>query len=198
MGDVMNPLKIFALMLNPREGWRNLQANPPSMHRLYLLHVLPLALIPAVVLYAVALRQTPAAMEHHQILLMALAVFLLQLVLIPAMASIIRQLAEVAEIFPRYQQAFLLTAVAPTPIWLATLIYLQPALSLNVLITIIAIGASALLVFHGIPVVFEVRDQKHALLLFGAIMMAGIIAWSFLMVCTLIGWGGLQSINVAG
>ncbi|MCB5187617.1 YIP1 family protein [Methylobacillus caricis] len=194
----MNPLKLLKLLVSPNAGWSELVESQPSLHRLYLLHVVPLALIPALVLYTVSRYQMQTTLLHHEVVMMALAVFLVQLVVIPAMASIVRQLAEVAEIYPSYRQAFTLTAIAPTPLWIATLFCLLPNLALNIFITVLAMISSAMLVYCGVPVIFNISDKKDALLLFGAIAMAGIIAWSFLMVCTLMVWGSLQSLPFAG
>jgi hypothetical protein len=36
------------------------------------------------------------------------------------------------------------------------------------------------------------------LLLFGAILMAGVIAWGILMICTLMLWGSVQNLQFVG
>ena len=49
-----------------------------------------------------------------------------------------------------------------------------------------------------IPVVFKIEDEGHSLLLFGAVLMAGVTAWGFLMVCTLMLWGSVQNLQFVG
>ena len=72
-----------------------------------------------------------------------------------------------------------------------------PDIFTNIAITSIAMMASAGFIYYGIPVVFKIKEQGHALLLFGAILMAGVIAWGFLMVCTLMVWGSVQNLQFA-
>jgi hypothetical protein len=120
-----------------------------------------------------------------------------QLVVVPAMASIVRQLAEVAEIHPSYKDAFILAAVAPTPLWMASIFLIVPDILVNICVTSLAMMASAGFIYYGIPVVFKIKEQGHALLLFGAILIAGVIAWGFLMICTLVVWGSVQNLQFA-
>ena len=196
----MHPLTLFRLYLSPTQGWRDLMKDKPSIHRLYLLHVIPFALIPSLMIYIAGDNHSQRFFEllpGNKLIIVAVALFLVQLVIVPAMASIVRQLAEVAEIHPSYKQAFMLAAVAPTPLWLAPLFLAVPDILLNIGITSLAMMASAGLIYYGIPAVFGIDEPGHALLLFGAILMAGVITWGFLMVCTLMIWGSVQNMQFA-
>jgi hypothetical protein len=196
----MNPITLFKLFFKPTAGWEALMASQPSMHRLFLLHVVPFALIPSVMIYIAGTNQTILFFDllpGNKLLLVSVILFLVQLVVVPAMASIIRQLAEIADSHPSYKQAFTLAAVAPSPLWMAPVFLLIPDILVNIAVTSLAMMASAGFIYFGIPTVFKIKEQGHVYLLFGAILVAGVIAWGFLMVCTLVVWGSVQNLQFA-
>lgn len=194
----MNPLHLFWLFASPTRGWQNLLQGQPSIHRLYMLHVIPLSLIPPLMVYFAGSKQGGnllPLLSESKLLLVGAIFFLVELVVVPVMAVIVRQLAEVSEIKPGYKEAFILAAVAPTPLWLAPLFLLIPSVMLNLAVITLALMAAAGLIYYGIPQVFNLREQGRALLLFGAVLIAGVVAWAFLMVSTLLIWGSVQNLN---
>jgi hypothetical protein len=196
----MNPLTLFRLFFTPTNGWKDLIQSQPSIHRLYLSHVIPFALIPPLMIYIAGRTHSELFFDllpGNKLIIVSVAFFLVQLVVVPAMASIVRQLAEVAEIHPSYKDAFILAAVAPTPLWMASIFLIVPDILVNIGVTSLAMMASAGFIYYGIPVVFKIKEQGHALLLFGAILIAGVIAWGFLMICTLVVWGSVQNLQFA-
>lgn len=199
----MHPVTLLRLFVNPAQGWQDLLDSRPSIHRLYLLHVVPFALIPPIMIYLSSQRHGDALFDlvrlipSNKLFLVSLAFFIVQLIVVPGMAAIIRQLSEVAEVYPNFRQAFILASVAPTPLWMAPVFLVVPDILVNIAVTSLAMMASAGFIHFGIPAVFEVKEKGHALLLFGAILMAGIITWGFLMVCTLMLWGSMQNLQFA-
>lgn len=199
----MNPATLFQLFFSPTRGWQKLLQSQPSIHRLYMLHVIPFALIPPIMIYFSGKHHGDALFDlihlipANRLIIVSVSFFLVQLVVVPVMASIVRQLSEIAEIHPSYRQGFILAAVAPTPLWMAPIFLFVPDILVNIGITCLAMMASAGFIYFGIPVVFGIEEKGHALLLFGAVLMAGVIAWGFLMVCTLMVWGSVQNLQFA-
>ncbi|MGZ8252537.1 MAG: Yip1 family protein [Methylophilaceae bacterium] len=199
----MKPITLVQLFFTPTKGWEGLMQSQPSIHRLYMLHVIPFALIPPLMIYFSGKQHGDALFDlihlipSNKLIFVSVAFFLVQLVVVPVMATVVRQLAEVAEIHPTYRQAFILAAVAPTPLWMAPIFLLIPDILVNIGITSLAMMAAAGFIYYGIPVVFGIKEKGHALLLFGAVLMAGVIAWGFLMVCTLMVWGSVQNLQFA-
>ena len=77
--------------------------GPPSLHQLYLLHVVPFSLIPPVMIYIAGNRHSTLFLDllpGNKLVIVAVAFFIVQLVAVPVMAMIIRQLAEIIEIHP--------------------------------------------------------------------------------------------------
>ncbi|HEY8119171.1 MAG TPA: Yip1 family protein [Methylophilaceae bacterium] len=196
----MNPITLFKLFFTPTKGWEALIQSQPSLHRLYMLHVIPFSLLPPLMIYIAGNNHSEMFFDllpGNKLIIVSVAFFLVELVAVPAMAIVVRQLAEVAEIHPSYKEAFTLAAVAPTPLWMAPVFLAVPSILVNILVTSLAMMASAGFIYYGIPTVFRIKEPGHALLLFGAILMAGVIAWGFLMVSTLMVWGAVQNLQFA-
>ena len=195
----MSLLNLFWLFFVPTRGWRHLIQSKPSMHRLFLLHVVPLSLIPPLFIYYAAGHYAPdllPVLSPLKLLLVALILFLVELIAVPAMALILRQLAEVADAHPSYHDAFILAAVAPTPLWLMPIMFLIPNMAVSLIALTMALMATVGFIYYGTPIVFKIKDRGHAILLFGAILTAGVVAWVSLMVATLVVLGSVQNLQL--
>ena len=196
----MNLSTMFKLFWTPTNGWRELLASSPSIPRLFLLHVVPLSCIPTLmILYAGKSQDAFLLVDilsTTKMMYVGTVFFLVQLIAVPIMALIIRHLGEVADINPTYQSAFTLAAVAPTPIWLSSVSLLAPNFLVLVFVGTLALMASGGLIFYGVPEVFDIKNKENAIMYFGGIVVAGMIALVFLMLSTLVIWGSIQNLNL--
>lgn len=195
----MSLLNLFWLFFVPTKGWRHLTQSKPSLHRLFLLHVVPLSLIPPLFVYFAAGHYATdllPVLSPFKLFLVSLILFLVELIAVPAMALILRQLAEIADVHPSYHDAFILAAVAPTPLWLMPIMFLIPNMAINLIALTLALMATVGFIYYGTPVVFKIKERGHAMLLFGAILTAGVVAWVSLMVSTLVVLGSVQSLQL--
>lgn len=194
----MSLLNLFWLFAVPTKGWSHLMQSKLSMHRLYLLHVIPMSLIPPLFVYFAGGKyagELLPILSSSKLMLVAIILFVGELAAVPVMGLIIRQLAEVAEIHPSYQSAFTLAAVAPTPLWLVPICFLIiPNMLVNLVALTLAIMATGGFIYYGIPVVFRIKERGHAMLMFGAVLTAGTIALALLMVSTLVVLGSIQNL----
>jgi len=196
----MHPLTLFSLFASPARGWSRLVHSKPTVHGIFFLHVIPFSLIPPLMLFLAGGKyggQFFPTMSSSKLLLVAIIFFLVELAAVPIMATLIRQLGEVGEIHPTFKDSFLIAAVAPTPLWLAPIFLLFPSALINVVVITLAMMATAGLLYYGIPVVFRMKEQGHATLIFGAVLTAGMVALGFLMVCTLVVWSSIQNLQYA-
>ena len=198
----MNPLNLFLLFTTPTKGWSHLVHSKPSIPQLYLAHVLPFSLLPALMVYLAGSKYSGHLVQilplsHEKLLLVAVILFVIELIVVPVMAVIIRQLAEVAQIQPSYREAFTLAAVAPTPLWMAPIFLIIPNVMINLIVMGTALMAAVGLIYYGIPIVFRLKERGHANLFFGAVLTAGVIAWVFLMISTLVILGSMQNLQLA-
>lgn len=194
----MNPLTLFSLFATPAKGWSHLVHSKPTISSIFFLHVVPFSLIPPLMLFLAGGKyggQFFPAMNSSKLLLIGIVFFLVELTVVPVMATLIRQLGELGEIHPSFKDSFIIAAVAPTPLWMAPIFLLVPNALVNVVVIALALMATAGLLYYGIPVVFRMKEQGHATLVFGAVLIAGTVALGFLMVCTLVVWGSIQNLQ---
>ena len=116
----MNLTTLFKLFWSPTAGWQELLDTRPSIPRLFLLHVVPLACIPPLMIFFAA-KSTDAfllvdMLSPTKLALVGLIFFMIQLMAVPMMALVIKQLGEIANIQPSYQSAFTLAALAFSPL----------------------------------------------------------------------------------
>lgn len=196
----MSLLNLFWLFFAPVKGWRQLMHSKLSIQRLYLTHVIPFSLIPPLMVYAAGSKYAGhllPVLSGPKLVLVAVILFVIELAVVPVMGLLVRQLAEVAEIHPSYHDAFTLAAVAPTPLWIAPIFLLVPDILVNLVVLTLAIMATVGFIYYGIPVVFRLKERGHAILMFGAVLTAGVVAWGFLMVSTLVVLGSVQNLQIA-
>ncbi|THF61489.1 YIP1 family protein [Pseudothauera nasutitermitis] len=177
------------MMVSYTEGWPELIRIHPSVRKMFLLYVMPMSLIPAAMfIYAIAV--TPGAVFPAlvpqigalEMLAVALTFYLAQLAMVPLMGSIIQQMGEVVDVKPDYHDAFMLAAIAPTPLWLAALALFIPSAWVVGMVVALAWVASAALIYHGVKPLFGIQDDGKSRLLGSFVLGAGVIAWAALMV----------------
>lgn len=196
----MNPVTLFKLFFMPTKGWQDLLSTQPSIPRLFMLHVIPFSLIPSLMIYIAGMSNSFPLLEvmpSSNMLLVAISFFVIQLIAVPIMATVLRQLGEVAEVHPAYKDSFILAAVAPTPLWLAPVFLIVPNILVIFAVFTLAMMAAFGIIFYGLPTVLNVRNEGRALLYFGGIVMAGMVASAFLVVCMLVIWGSLRTLQFA-
>lgn len=131
----------------------------------------------------------------EKLMYVATIFFLIQLISVPIMASVVKQLGKVAGIDPSYQSAFILAAVAPTPLWLSAVSLFAPNFLIIISFGTLALMASAGLIFYGIPVIFKMEKKGNVVMYFGSVIITGLIALALLMLLTLIIWGNVQDLK---
>lgn len=171
------------------EGWPELVRIHPSVARLFSLFVMPMSLIPpAMFIYSMVV--TPGAVfpalvpqiSAMEALAVVVAFYLAQLAMVPLMASIIQQMGDVVDVKPDFHDAFMLAAVAPTPLWLAALSLFVPSMWFVSLVGVVAWVASAALIYHGVPQLFRMEDHSKSRTMGSFVLIVGVIAWAALMV----------------
>jgi hypothetical protein len=196
----MSLITLFKLFWSPTAGWQALLETKPSMPRLFIFHVVPLASIPPLMIFFTAMSADSTflvgTLSPKKLILVGLILFIIQLMAVPMMALIIKQLGEVVNIKPSFQSAFTLAAVAPTPFWLYALLLVLPNLLVLVTFGSLALMASFGLIYYGLPLVFDIKGKDNAVMYFGGIMIAGAIALAFLMLSTLVIMGSLQNLSI--
>lgn len=154
--------RVKNILLQPRQEWAVISAEPHTVQGLYTRYVMILAAIPAVasfiglsligmgflgVSYRVPLGAGIAQM---------VVTYLLSLGSVYVMALIIDALAPSFGGEKNFIQAMKVAAFFPTAAWLAGIFYLLPVLSILALIGLY----SFYLLFVGLPIVMKVAEEK--------------------------------------
>ena len=185
----MNAYKLPRMVYSYREGWQDLLRERPTPRRLFLHYVMPMSLIPPA-MFVYSMLVNPGAVFPQvgvetgvgEVLAVALAFYLASLAMVALMGSIIQQMGDVVGARPAYADAFLLAAVAPTPLWLSALALFVPSTAFNAVVVALAWVLSAALIYHGVYPLFRLEDKSRARVMGSFVLAAGVIAWFALLV----------------
>jgi hypothetical protein len=176
------------------EGWQDLIRVHPTVTKLFSMYVMPMSLIPpAMFLYSMLVSPGaifPAlvpAITVPEALAVVVAFYLAELAMVGLMASIIQQMGDVVGIKPAYEESFMLAAIAPTPLWLASLSLLIPFVWVGGVVFAAAWVASAALIYHGVYPLFKLEDKSKARLMGSFVLTAGVVGCIALMVVLALG-----------
>lgn len=185
----MSLMSLPKMMVSDSEGWSDIRRIHPSVQKLMLYFVAPMSLLPPLMhaysqlIYpgTVFPRLAPL-LTMKEALAVGGAFFLIELATVVLMGYYIQQLAEAASVRTDYESAFTLAAIAPTPLWLASLMLFVPSLWANLTVAALAWVACVALIRHGVHPVFQLGDEPRARKLANAIVVLGVAAWIALMV----------------
>ena len=195
----MNLITLYKLFATPSKGWKEVVKHNPPVHLLFIFYVVPLALIPSFIIGhadRTHMWELLSLINPHSLPLVGSALFVVQLIVVAMMAVVMRQLADLADTKISFQSAFTLAAICPTPLWLSAIALLIPNSLVVIAAVCLAMMASVGLMYYGVPQIYKVKNQGQSMLLFGGILIAGVVAMGFLMVATLVIWGSVQNLSV--
>lgn len=173
--------------------WRDPSRPQPSVTQLFLFHVLPFSLIPTLMLYFLKSSNVDSVLylpplPQGELLGIVAAFWAVQLIGVPAMAFIIQQLGEIIDARISFREGFAIAAIAPTPLWLSSLLLIVPSVAFYLAVFSLAVAASGVLIFRLVPEVLKPEDTGQTSLLSGAIFVTGLVGLAFLMVMTNVLW----------
>jgi hypothetical protein len=176
---------ILQLPFTQEGGWQQLQRQRPSLNALILRVVLPLSLLPPVMLhYAIhhhgdallaGLSQRPWTLIAPVLLSAELITFLI-------MGWLIHGVANAHRLPLSLRDAYLLAAMAPLPLWFASLTLFVPDMLLIVSGVLLAMMVSCGLVYHGLQALAE-REEDDVMVMSATytVMAFGLMAWGVLL-----------------
>ena len=188
----MNPMMFPKMLTSHAEGWEWLMRIHPSVARMYLAYVVPMSIIPPAMLIYASRTYTDIPMlqiSPDKALFIAIVFFVTELIMVPIMGRVVQSIGNVADAQPPYHDAFALAAVVPTPLWLAPLALFVPNMYFSMLVMLLALGASAALIYQGVDRVFGLEDEGKTLLVAGSVFAAGLVAWVSMMGLAFVTWG---------
>lgn len=188
----MNFMMFPRMLASHDEGWAWLTKVHPSVAKMAFFYVLPMSVLAALMLFHGATTYGGTAIGNLSLRsawALTGAFLIAELVAVPVMGAVIQYIGDLVDARPAYHDAFAFAAVVPTPLWLSSLALFVPSLTFNAAAMAIALFASGLLIFEGSQRVFQQDDEGHSLLLSGAVLAAGLVAWVLMMGMGFVAWG---------
>lgn len=197
----MTPANFPGMFVSESEGWNEINRIHPGVLKMLLAVVLPMSLLPPL-MYAYATMFHPGqifpAMEPApgggELLLVGGGFFLAEIAMVFLMADLIRQIAASHETSVGFENTFALAAIAPAPLWLASLMMFVPSVWLCSVTLAVAWVGSVALIRHGVRPLLHVADRDRARDIANSITVAGVVGWTGLMllmvllVSAIVGW----------
>lgn len=169
------------------------------MHMLFA-YVMPLSLITPIML-SIVIRQHEKLfidiLPGDRLYIIGLILFAAQVMLVPVMASLVKNLASMVDIKPSFEDAFLITAVSATPVFVVSVFYLVPSLAFNIIMHGIAVTASSVLIYLGIKHVFDLQRRGARIILSMTVISAASLGFGILLIGTLLVWEKIQKLQFA-
>lgn len=195
----MNPIRLFDYVTARSEQHKVLALPKPGVTQLLLFYVLPLSLIPCITMYLRLDHQVPKLffdqLPGNRLLMVSIELLFLQLLLVLVMAWITQHLAQMVGVKPGFRDALLLITLATTPLWLTSLFYLVPSLSVNVLVHGVAALIAVALVYRGVRYVFGIRERGALFSLTLAIICTAGLGFGVILIGSLISWETIEQLQ---
>ena len=185
----MNVLLTSKMIFSFTEGWDDLIRVHPSILKLFASLVLPLSVLPPVMIdyagrhYGDVFVPGITGTQWHQA---AEFFFIAELLSVPVTAWLVHGVCKMTSVQTRYHTCFTLASVAPVPMWLSSLTLLIPNLPLAMVVGILGLLASVSLIYRGVYVLFDMREDLKAMQMATVIASAGLFMWLILMQIVLV------------
>lgn len=193
--------------MNIIQSWSQvLKPHPPVHHndvpaagRLFWFYVVPLALITPLML-SLVLRQHPKVFQDllpgDRLNMVATVLFLMQVIAVPLMAWITKNLALMVGIRPSFREAFLVIAIAGTPLSVVGILYAVQNIAFNLVMHGLAAIAACYLVYLGTKNVFGLPRRGARVMLTLAVTGTAWIGYGVVLISILLLWGQVQQLQI--
>ncbi|OGB21344.1 MAG: hypothetical protein A3I66_04600 [Burkholderiales bacterium RIFCSPLOWO2_02_FULL_57_36] len=179
----MSLLKYTKMPFSFHEGWDQVFAERPSVLKTFLFLVLPFSMIaPAMLMYAGNHHASAYLMDPslERWKAVALTFFVGELLTVPLMGVMIRQVAAVHKLTADFRDTFLLAAIVSIPMCMSSLGLAVPDLWTMIGIVVLGFAIAAALLYHGTYHVLELKDPIQAQALSAEVFAAGALMWALL------------------
>ncbi len=184
---------IWGLYAHPKEEWQSIEKRHESM--VYsLVHILTIALIPAICGYYAAAHigwtigsGEPILLNQSSAMMMAVAMYFALIVGVFALAYLIHWMAITFDSTPSFTQSLELAAYASTPVLMVGITVLYPVLWFVAVAGIIAICYSIYLLYSGVPIMMNIPEDK-GFIYSSSVVTCGLILIVVILAATAMFW----------
>ncbi|PXX93681.1 hypothetical protein DIT71_02455 [Marinobacter vulgaris] len=177
--------QLFHLPFSGNGVWLELKRRNLSIPFLAWVVVVPMSLLPPVMLYYAGTHYGDAFLSgfaDKEWRFITTILFLAELLTFFVMGWLIRAVLDGNKMEISYQDAYLLAAVAPIPLWLSSLALLVPSLAVCVVAVAVGMFLSCALIYGGVRSLCQ-RSENDVVAMSATytIMAASVLAWGVLM-----------------
>lgn len=179
----MNLSVILKLPISSNSGWPDLLKAHPSLTKLFASTLLPLALLPPVLLYLTGTDNPglfPQQLANKSWGEVATAFFILEIATSLTMGWGIKTVAGANDLCIDQRDAFLVTAIAPVPMWLSSLGLLLPSMLYSLLIMTVGFGLTCRIIYNGVLAICRTSDELIVASIVQTVVAVGLVAWALL------------------
>ncbi len=171
-------------------GWDAFARNHISALKLFLFYALPLSVVPPAMIYYAGTEyggHLLPALDTTRLDIICAVFFIAELIMTFIVAFIVQRMTEIADTRPAFEDAYKLSVVVATPLWLAPLFLFIPSFSLNITIGSLALVLSGVLLFSAVSPILKVKAES-TFMLSSSLLAIGMVAWAIMMYLTLLTW----------
>jgi hypothetical protein len=185
----MNLISLSKLPFSTEQGWPELEKIHPGLLKVFAFIVLPLSLLPPAMLYYAGTHYPESFLKGAAGNAwgdIAVVFFLAEMLTFLGMGWLIKQVADSNRLKIDRHDAYLLAAIAPIPLWLSSLGLLVPSLAFNAALSLVALGLSCGVIYHGIEGLCLMCEEVTAAAIVQTVIGAGLAAWALLLVMVML------------
>jgi len=180
----MDVMQFPRMVISSQEGWDTVERARPPMDRMFRRLVLPLSLLPPLMILlaagGVGAEVFPEA-RFSNWLIAAVLFFVAEHFSVPIMANSIRLASIAKDGSGDLDDAYAVAAIAPVPLWLSSLAVLFGSVWFTVAVGLAALGASAMLIRHGVDRLLGVHEGVEASEVAMQVVSFGVLTWLVLL-----------------
>lgn len=184
---------IWGLYAHPKEEWQTIEKRHESL--MYsLIHILTVALIPAICGYYAAAHigwtigaGDPIKLTQSSAAIMAVGMYFALIVGVFALAYLIHWMAKTFDSSPNFTQSLELAAYTATPLLMVGVTALVPVLWFVVLAVMAAMCYSVYLLYSGVPIMMNIPEEK-GFIYSSSVVTCGLVMLVAMMATTVIMW----------
>lgn len=177
----------FVLLFNPRRGWHQLAANPPTNLVLTLLFPICFALLPAIAWYVGTTHvgwqiggDSRVHMTSQSAQIIAALFYATMVLSIAGIGYLIHWMSLTYGAQSTITKGIGIAALTATPLFIAGAVGFHPSLMVDLLIGVIALCYAVYLLYIGIPIVMQIPQERGFLFSSAVIAVCMVIFISIL------------------
>lgn len=185
---------VWGLFAHPDQEWQEIRGEETSISRMYLTHILILALIPAVCAYigttqvGWSIAGRPAVMlTESSALHLSILSYLAMLVGVAVMGAFIHWMARTYDASPSLSQCIVFAGYTASPLFIGGLAALYPNLWLALIIGTAAVCYTVYLLYVGLPTFMNIPSDE-GFLFSSSVLAVGLVVLVSIMTLSVIMW----------